>query len=221
MNRIDCHNFKLIIELQEKFKKEWIAPGGTYEANEIWPLPTEELKQQVEQYKKQVVEQAKPRIREIIDHVFKVFSDYGWSPENNTIVLYAATAYDGYTIKVPDEEILDRIDFDNYRPKYNKFYFPVNIYDKEIRDKVKNEIRELRNLLNDIGTPTAEGNWLNSDALNEYWYGCIGVMKDYKVVSFVIRGDGILCDNDTMDCSEKFPWLGTDNDNHILFDLGI
>ena len=33
----------------------------------------------------------------------------------------------------------------------------------------------------------------NNDALNEFWYGCIGIMKDYKVVSFVIRDDGLLC----------------------------
>lgn len=43
----------------------------------------------------------------------------------------------------------------------------------------------------------------NSDALNEYWYGVIGIMKDYQVVAFVIRDDGMLCDKNGYDTSNN------------------
>ena len=39
----------------------------------------------------------------------------------------------------------------------------------------------------------------DNDALNDYWYGCIGIMKDYKIVSFVIREDGFPCSDNAID----------------------
>ena len=50
-------------------------------------------------------------------------------------------------------------------------------------------------LVHNLKIKDAYDYWENDNgALNEYWYGVIGIMKDYKVVAFVIRDDGMLCD---------------------------
>ena len=43
----------------------------------------------------------------------------------------------------------------------------------------------------------------NNASLNEYWRGVIGIMKDYRVVAFVIRNDGILADERGYENSEN------------------
>ena len=43
----------------------------------------------------------------------------------------------------------------------------------------------------------------NNASLNEYWHGVIGIMKDYRVVAFVIRNDGMLADKRGYENSEN------------------
>ena len=43
----------------------------------------------------------------------------------------------------------------------------------------------------------------NNASLNEYWRGVIGIMKDYRVVAFVIRNDRILADEHGYENSEN------------------
>ena len=51
-----------------------------------------------------------------------------------------------------------------------------NLYDNTIKAKI----------------PKAEDFWEdNGEALNEYWYGVIAITRDYEIVGFNIRYDGI------------------------------
>ena len=43
----------------------------------------------------------------------------------------------------------------------------------------------------------------NNASLNEYWRGIVGIMKDYRVVAFVIRNDVILADEHGYENSEN------------------
>ena len=38
-----------------------------------------------------------------------------------------------------------------------------------------------------------------NEAINECWYGVHGITKDYRIVAFVIRDDGMLCDEESFD----------------------
>ena len=71
-------------------------------------------------------------------------------------------------------------------------------------DKLYELSDDLNTLLYAIGIDDAENRWLDDNgALNEYWYGVVGITKDYKVVSFVIRDDGMLCDEYSMESSHN------------------
>ena len=62
-------------------------------------------------------------------------------------------------------------------------------------DEYYKDIEKLTDILYNLKIKDAYDYWENDNgALNEYWYGVIGIMKDYRVVAFVIRDDGMLCD---------------------------
>ena len=55
----------------------------------------------------------------------------------------------------------------------------------------------LKTILENLKVPSAYSYWEDdNDALNECWYGVIGIMKDYRAVAFVIRDDGMICDEE-------------------------
>lgn len=107
-------------------------------------------------------------------------------------------------------------DINWYWNEYNKLYHAVgsqqpsnNYFDvcdlssveREEREKLWNQfwedMRPIQKEARKLKIPTAEKYWEDdNDALNELWCGVIGVMKDYRIVSFVIRNDGMLCDKE-------------------------
>lgn len=125
--------------------------------------------------------------KQLVDKIFEMFGD----EESNTIILSAAYSFDGYTREEKDP--LHCVDFDYHHHKYNNLYYPV-ISNDEAFLVLYNNLRD--EVLNKMKIPTAEEYWQNDEeVLGEIWYGIIGIMKDYKIVSFVIRDDGWLCDN--------------------------
>ena len=88
--------------------------------------------------------------------------------------------------------------------KYNKLYYPICSNDENTPDEYYVDIEKLKSILHNLNIKDAHDYWKdNSDALNEYGYGVIGIMKDYQVVAFVIRDDGMLCDKNGYDTSNN------------------
>ena len=145
-----------------------------------------------------------PHIKKMVDSAFKVFGEEG----DNILILsacyYPDEARDIYEVNEP----LDSINF-NKGSDYNNLYFPIGRNWDLIRDGV--DADKLNTLYEVYTRPICEAldqcfidcyaeDYYREDnnALNEYWYGVIGIMRDYKVVSFVIRNDGLLCDEDSI-----------------------
>lgn len=156
---------------------------------------------------KQTKEKLIPKVKKMVDDAFEKFGEEG----DNILILsacyYSDDARDTYEVDEP----LDRINF-NKGSDYNNLYFPIgrnwDLGDWK-RDGVDGD--KLDTLYKVYTEPIcgalnkclidcyAEDYYRdNNSALNDYWHGVIGIMRDYKVVSFVIRNDGLLCDENSI-----------------------
>ena len=148
-----------------------------------------------------------PKIKKMVDDAFGEFGEEG----ENILILsacyYSDNARDTYEIDDP----LDTIKF-NKGSDYNNLYFPIgrnwdlgdlahkgadeekyiSLYDVYI-DPICEELSQCY-----MDCYAEEYYKDNNSALNEWWCGVIGIMRDYKLVSFIIRKDGLLCDEDSL-----------------------
>jgi hypothetical protein len=191
MKDTDILNIRRILEYRKR--KPYFKKGGDLSFEEINSKSIEELENLLKTNNQSVI----PEIKALVDQIFQKFSD---DPEDNMIALWAANydEHDVYDQGCP----LTSISFDGFSHEYNKFYYPIGS-DWDVND-VPKEYKTLTKQLEEkcklVGIKSAEDYYKNdNDALNEIWYGVIGIMKDYRVVAFVIRNDGMLCEEDSME----------------------
>lgn len=188
MNNIDAENIRRIIEWRKN--KPFFKEGGIFTSEELDDVSTEEL----ENWLKGSEKDQKPKFKKMVDEFFEKYGKDG----DNIILLTCAY--------VPDRETYDAglpwkyINYDGFNHDYNKLYYPVKV-DEDNKECMK-EWKAILEMSKSVGITDAEKYWTDvedNEALNELWYGVIGIMKDYKAVSFVIRDDGMLCDEDDID----------------------
>lgn len=218
MNSTDIKNMELIIEFQNEFKSRW-KEGGDITAKEIWSLSSDTIKRNIEQYKLLQKQDKSTKIKELVDKIFAICNKPD-DEDANTIILTAANRYDGCRHASPADEPFDVIDWGHFAHKYNSLVFPVN---KEIKDNPKaNDLYiQLKQEIASLGIPDAEDYWRESDAVNEVWYGCIGIMKDYKIVAFIVRNDGMLLNESSIDDTSIYEknHVSKEYYNHIMMEL--
>ena len=176
-----------------------LVKAGALIAAEIERLQRIELKQ--------TKEKLIPKIKKMVDDAFGEFGEEG----DNILILSACRYIEDVRDTSEVDEPIEDISF-NSGSNYNNLYFPIGRnwdlgnWDRDGKDEDK-----LDTLYEGYTEPICEAldqcfidccaedyyREYNS-ALNEYWCGVIGIMKDYKVVSFVIRNDGLLCDGDSI-----------------------
>lgn len=199
MNTFDISNIRSIIQFRES--KPNFIQGGDLSAEELGRMHTDTLKEMLKEYENRII----PSIKAEVDLIFNKFAE----PGDNVIILDMTNYYDDGRYLSDCEDDFTSIDFGGFENRYNKLYYPINVENMD-NEEYYQQFTELRDNLYAIGIPTAIENWEDdNDALNEYWYGVIAITKDYKVVDFVIRDDGMLCDENSM---ESFH-------NHILRQL--
>ena len=168
-----------------------------------------ELDQELK-YKKPVPDNASPieikkrkEIRSLVDQIFKEFS----TPEDNMIALWAIN--NGLRWDEDEEKKVyhlcpHEINYKRYlktAKKRNPFYYPIGTGTSDrkvlpwkedtIPERYRELIEKLRGLCLSIGIKDAES-YYNDYGINAYWAGVVGITKDYKVISYVIRHDGVL-----------------------------
>lgn len=212
MHVIDIINIREIIAFRERKEPEF-RKGGDMTYEELSNMSTFQLKELIADYQEGLLAKAKA----LTDILFKKYAE----PEDNIIIIGGAYVPERKAYEI--EEPLRSIDFEGFNHDYNKLFYPIgrnwdlSTYypehqgaDDDKYDAFYEEADNLRELLLSLDIPSPEEYWENdNEALNEYWYGCIGIMKDYRVVSFVIRDDGMLCDEDSLDSFH----------NHIIKEL--
>ena len=188
MNDIDAENIRKIIEWRKN--KPFFKEGGIFTSEELDDVSTEELENWIKSSEKD----QQPKFKEMVDKFFEKYGKDG----DNIILLTCAN--------VPNRETCDAglpwkyIDYDGFNHKYNKFYYPVKV-DEDDKECMK-EWKSILEMSKSVGITDAEKYWtdvVDNEGLNECWYGVIGIMNDYKVVSFVIRDDGMLGDWDDIE----------------------
>lgn len=161
------------------------------------------------------------KIHEIVDQIFTICNvadeDLEAKPDGNTIILTAANRYDDCLHASPADEPFDVIDWGHFGHRYNSLYFPIN-EDIKCHPKAHDLYIQLKHEVASLGIPYAEDYWHNSDAINEVWYGCIGIMQDYKVVAFIIRKDGIVLNESSIDDTSIYEkhHISKEYYNHII-----
>lgn len=209
MNKADIENINKELKKRSASNYKWNEKGDLTK-DEVMLRTTKELQQLIDDFKNNETKTAADKVKKIVDELFAKYGEEG----DNMIVFSAAYVPERTTYEC--EEPLADINF-NWR-EYNKLYLPIcrnwecaGYWDRKDRDakelaewdkkweeyykdidRLKEEIYKIKEIV------PAEELWEDdNDALNELWYGVVGIMKDYKVVSFVIREDGMLCDEDS------------------------
>ena len=209
MNKADIENINKELKKRSASNYKWNDKGDLTK-DDVMLRTTKELQQLLEDFKNNETKTATDKVKKIVD---EMFAKYG--TENDNMIVFSAAYVPERTTYEVDKPLAD-INF-NWE-KYNKLYLPIcrnwecaGYWDRQDRDKkelaewdkkwkeyykdvesLKKEIYKIKDVL------PAEDLWEDdNEELNELWYGVVGIMKDYKVVSFVIRDDGMLGDEDS------------------------
>lgn len=209
MNQFDIENIKKELAKREAANYNWNG-NGTIPYCELTEKSTEELNKLLKDFDVNKKSSAEQEIKKLVDDIFEKFND---DPDDNMIVLGACNYYDDSRHAVECNNPLSCIDFDGFSHKYNKLAYPIgrdwdlpcydNHYkgkDKEKYESLMNEVEKIIDKLDNLGLKSIYDYWnKENDAINECWYGVHAITKDYHIVVFVIRDDGMLCDEEGFD----------------------
>ena len=211
MNSIDIKNINKELEKRKASNYYW-AEGGEMSKDDIMLRTTKELEQLLTDFENKTNDDAALKVKKLVDKMFEKYAD-----ENDNMIAISAANY--IERSTYEQDPMD-IDWNGFSHKYNQLYFPIgaewdcgNYWSKEGKDKetldfwkkkwdeYNKDLQELTTELYKIKNIFSAEDYFkdNNDAINECWYGVIGIMKDYRVVSFVIRDDGMLCDEEGYD----------------------
>lgn len=211
MNTIDIKNIKKEIE-KRKAVTYIFETGGELSKDEIVNADTETLNKMINDFSNIKKETANEKIKAIVDEIFEKYAE----GNDNSIILGACCYYDDSRCIYESENPLVAIDFDGFGHRYNDKIYPigrdwdltrysseqhktVNGEDDEKYEDLHSKCEQINELFGDIDIKTnAEYYEEDNDGINEMWYGVHAITKDYKIVTFVIRNDGMLC-NDVVD----------------------
>lgn len=219
MNQFDVENIKKELAKREAANYKWNG-NGIIPYCELTEKSTEELNKLLKDFAVNKKSSAEQEIKKLVDDIFAKFSD---DPDDNMIVLGACNYYDDSRSANETNDALVSIYFDGFEHRYNKLAYPIgrdwdlpcydNHYkgkDKEKYESLMNESQKIVDKLNDLGLKSIYDYWnKENDAINECWFGVHAITKDYRIVAFVIRDDGMLCDEEGFDTFN----------NHILYTI--
>jgi len=207
MNKIDLENIKKELAKREAANYKW-EDGGELTKDDIMLRTTKELNKLVKDFNNSGKTNAEQEIKKLVDDIFEKFSD---DPEDNIIILGACNYYDDSRCASECDHPLSHIDFDGFDHEYNKLAYPIGrklqapCYDNGYKGEKKyyqlmDEASKIVDKFSDIGLQPIFKYWdKENEAINECWFGVHGITKDYRIVAFVIRDDGMLCDEESFD----------------------
>jgi hypothetical protein len=200
MNKIDIENIKKELEKRNyKFKK-----GGDLTKYTIESYTDRKLQKLIDDYNKNNTSRLESEIKSLVDSIFSRWSD---ESDDNMIVLDAAYCPEKRVVLA--EDALSNIDFGDeelYKP-IGRFWEGRNYWSRaemsqEELERIDNtiwnpffeDINRLESKVHNLLEVSDASEYFEDDVdyLNECWYGVLGIMKDYRVVSFIIRDDGLL-----------------------------
>ena len=191
MNNIDITNIKKELAKREADNYEW-TDGGEMTKDAVMMCTSKELNDLVKDYENAKKNKIYEKVHKLVDEIFEKYSE----KDDNMIPLSCAYRPEyriyGYTsFEVYSSLNLGDIDGHNDNP----YIKPIarNWIEEDARwESYCEDLDKLDDEISKIKVPYAEKYWENDgDRLNEYWYGVIAITRDYKIVGFEMRYDGL------------------------------
>lgn len=188
MNDIDRNNINKILEK----RKLVLEDGGELEKDWLENSSTSDLEELLKDYEDDKKRDLSLEIRTKVHQIFNEFSD---DPEDNMIILWAVYKdEDGYVCEI--DWPLESIDFNGFGHKYNDFAYPVGREwkEKEMKRIEVDYVDPIKELVKKLPGFIDIENFFEKDrsSINIYWCGVYAVTRDYRLISFVIRDDGMM-----------------------------
>ena len=191
MNNTDITNIKKELAKRKVANYEW-KDGGEMNKDDIMLSTTNELNELLKNYENAKKNKISDTIHKLVDEIFKKYAE----KDDNMIPLSCAyrpeyRLYGDTGIEVYCSVTLSDVDGYNDNPHVK----PIarNWFEEDERwESYTNDLIKLVDATADARVPYAEEHWEdNGESLNEYWYGVIAITRDYKIVGFEMRDDGL------------------------------
>lgn len=188
MNNTDITNIKKELAKRKAANYEW-KDGGEMTKDEIILRSTKELNTLLEYYENAKKNKISENIHKLVDDIFEKYAEKG----DNMIPLSCAYRPDYDLYEDTGIEVYESISLSGYNDNPHIKAIARNWRRKDERwDSYSNDLTKLVNETSKAKVPNAEEFWEDmGDRLNEYWYGVIGITRNYKIVGFEIRNDGL------------------------------
>ena len=195
MNNTDITNIKKELAKRKAANYEW-KEGGEMSKDDIMLHTTKELNDLLKNYENAKKNKISENIHKLVDDIFGKYAD----ETDNMIPLSCAhrpeyRIYGDEGIEVYSSVMLSDIDGYNDNPHIK----PIARNWFEDDDRWETYSEDLNNLVNkvaDAKVPYAEEEFKDDgESINEYWYGIIAITRDYNIVKFIMRDDGVPEDN--------------------------
>lgn len=191
MNNTDITNIKKELAKRKAANYEW-KDGGEMAKDDIMLRTTKELNELLKDYENAKNNKISEKVHKLVDEIFEKYAE----KDDNMIPLSCAyrpeyRLYGDTGIEVYSSVMLS--DIDGYNDNLKVKPIARNWYEED--ERWENYTKDLNKLVDatvDARVPYAEEHWEdNGESLNEYWYGVIAITRDYKIVGFEMRDDGL------------------------------
>ena len=191
MNNTDIVNIKNELAKRKAANYEW-EDGGEMTKDDIMLRTTNELNELLKNYENTKKNKISENIHKLVDDIFEKYAE----KDDNMIPLSCAyrpeyRIYGDTGIEVYSSVMLSDIDGYNDNPHIK----PIarNWFEEDERwQSYTDDLAKLVNETSKAKVPYAEEHWENDgECLNQYWYGVIAITKNYKIVGFEMRDDGL------------------------------
>lgn len=198
MNKIDIENIKKELAKRKAANYEW-KDGGEMTKDDVMLRTTNELNELLKNYENTKKNKISENIHKLVDDIFKKYAE----DNDNMIPLSCAyrpeyRVYGDTGIEIYSSVMLSDVDGYNDNP----YIKPIarNWFEEDERwESYTEDLAKLVNETSKAKVPYAEEHWeYNGERLNQYWYGVIAITRDYKIVGFEMRDDGLPQDDNKL-----------------------
>ena len=198
MNNTDIANIKKELAKRNAANYEW-KDGGEMTKDDIMLRTTKELNELVKDFETKKQNSISEKIHKLVDNIFKKYA----KDDDNMIPLSCAyrpeyRIYGDTGIKVYNSVMFSDIDSYNDNPHIKPIARNWCEEDKRWQS-YDEDLVKLVDETSKAKVPYAEEHWEDDgEALNECWYGIIAITRDYKIIGFEIRDDGLPQDSNKL-----------------------
>ena len=191
MNDIDIANIKKELAKRKAANYEW-KDGGEMTKDDVILRTTKELKAFLNDYENAKRNKISEKVHKLVDEIFEKYSN----EDDNMIPLSCAYRPEYRLLGNTGIEVYTSItlsDEDGYNNNVHVKPIARNWYEDDERwDNYTKDLAKLVDITIDAKVPHAEEYWEDDgERLNMYWYGIIAITRDYNIVGFEMRYDGI------------------------------